>query len=274
MIVATFTTIAAFLPMFTVGGLWGEILEPIPFVVCAALLGSLAEAFTILPSHAAHFLKSSRERSAFRPEWRRLLDRYRHVLQWCVDNRYSVVVLSIGTLLVILSYSSTRLRYQQFGQTPVEQFSIDLETPNTYSLEDSLALAKELEEEVSGIIREDELAALSTNVGLSFIDINLIKTGSNIIQLTIDLTERAPEGFIEKWVSPLVSLDFPRAEPVPAPRMTLLRKYGRRSPVMPQSKAPVSSSSRPVLRAPTCPSALPAMISTCCGTSPSKSWPF
>ncbi|MDE0511707.1 MAG: efflux RND transporter permease subunit [Gammaproteobacteria bacterium] len=207
-LVATFTTIAAFLPMFTISGVWGEMMEPIPFVVCAALLGSLLEVFTILPSHAGHFLRLPQQRPARRPGWQRMLDRYRQVLQWCVDNRYLVVVLGIGILLVALSYASTRLRYQQFGQTPVEQFSIDLETPNTYSLEDTLALAKKLEEEVSGIIRENELAALSANVGLSFVDVNLIKTGSNIIQLTVDLTERAPEGVIEKWVSPLVSLDF------------------------------------------------------------------
>lgn len=207
-LVATFTTIAAFLPMFSVSGTWGEFMKPIPFVVCAALLGSLVEAFTVLPSHATHFLRLPEANTAPGLDWNRILDEYGKVLQWSVVNRYFVAALSIGVLIVTLSYSYTRLSYEQFGKVEIGQFSIDVETPNTYSLEDSLALAGKLEEVLSGIIKEEELVSLTTDVGVSFIDFNRFKTGSNLIQLTVDLVEPKPEGFIERWVSPLVGLDF------------------------------------------------------------------
>ena len=56
-VVSTFTTIAAFVPMYSIGGILGEFIKVIPLVVTCALLGSLLEAFIVLPSHAAHFLR-------------------------------------------------------------------------------------------------------------------------------------------------------------------------------------------------------------------------
>ena len=207
-LVSTFTTIAAFLPMFSIGGIWGEFMQAIPFVVCVALLGSLIEAFAVLPSHAAHFLRASGARSRRRLDWEKILDRYGRLLSWSVNNRYFVATLSVGILIIALSYSNTRLPYEQFGEVETGQFFINLETPNTYSLEDSLALAKELEEVLAGVVKEEELVSLITNIGLSFIDFNRFKSGSNLIQFVVDLKEPEPEGFIEKWISPIVSFNF------------------------------------------------------------------
>ena len=53
---AMLTTVAAFLPLFTVKGIIGEIISAIPLVVVAVLIASLIEVFFILPAHLAHFL--------------------------------------------------------------------------------------------------------------------------------------------------------------------------------------------------------------------------
>jgi multidrug efflux pump subunit AcrB len=55
---------------------------------------------------------------------------------------------------------------------------------------------------------EDELDTLLTNVGLTFVDFNRFRLGSHFIQLIIDLQKPAPKGFIERYVSPLVSFKF------------------------------------------------------------------
>ena len=55
---------------------------------------------------------------------------------------------------------------------------------------------------------DDELSTLLTNVGVSFIDFNRFEMGSHYIQLVIDLKKAKPEGFIERFISPLVSLKF------------------------------------------------------------------
>ena len=206
-IVSTLTTIAAFLPMFAIGGILGEFIKVIPIVVCCALLGSLIEAFAVLPSHAGHILRKEQNQKQW-INWKKILDKYVRVLHWSLLNRYTVVVASIGVLFISLVYAQTRLPFQMFGDVEVGQFFVNIEAPNTYSLEDSLLLAEKLENKTIEIVEEEELKSLLTNVGISMIDDNQFKRGSNLIQLVIDLEKPAPEGFIERWVSPIVSLNF------------------------------------------------------------------
>lgn len=51
------TTIAAFFPLMYMGGILGKFLRYIPLMVIVALCASLVEAFFVLPSHLADFLK-------------------------------------------------------------------------------------------------------------------------------------------------------------------------------------------------------------------------
>jgi len=60
---------------------------------------------------------------------------------------------------------------------------------------------------------------LLTNVGVTFVDFHRFKVGSNYVQLIVDLKKRKPEGFIENYVSPVVSLNFD--EPGKRDRTTL-----------------------------------------------------
>lgn len=206
-VVSTLTTIAAFLPMFAIGGILGEFIKVIPVVVCCALIGSLIEAFAVLPSHAGHMLRKEKNPRQW-INWKKILDKYARILHWSALNRYTVVAASVGILAISLVYASTRLPFQMFGDVEVGQFFVNIEAPNTYSLEDSLLLAEKLENKIMEIVGEEELRSLLTNVGVSMIDENQSKRGSNLIQLVIDLEKSAPKGFIESWVSPLVSLDF------------------------------------------------------------------
>ncbi len=205
-VVSTFTTIAAFIPMFAIGGVLGEFIKVIPIVVCCALIGSLIEAFSVLPSHAGEILRVDKKKSVI--DWKTILDKYGQVLQWSALNRYFFALLSICAMLVSLTYANTRLPFQLFGDVEIGQFFVNIETPNTYSLEDSLALAEELEIKITDLMDDTELKTLLTNVGVSIVDPNRNKTGSNIFQFTVDLHKPVPEGFIERWITPFVSLEF------------------------------------------------------------------
>ncbi|MEO9918828.1 MAG: efflux RND transporter permease subunit [Parasphingorhabdus sp.] len=53
-IFAVLTTVAAFSPLFAIGGIMGKILADIPLVVVAVLFLSLVESLLILPNHLSH----------------------------------------------------------------------------------------------------------------------------------------------------------------------------------------------------------------------------
>ena len=206
-VASTATTIAAFMPMFAIGGTMGAFISVIPAVVSASLLGSLFEAFGVLPSHAAEWLHPGGRTHSER-RWRGLLDAYAGFLRRSLRHRYLLAVLSVGVLVITLTWAATRIPFVLFGNVAVGQFFVNVEAPNTYSLDDSAALAVELERLVRETIAPEELATLLTNVGVSFIDFHRVRLGSQYIQLIVDLKKKKPEGFIERFVSPLVSLRF------------------------------------------------------------------
>ncbi len=208
-VASTLTTIAAFLPMFAVGGTMGAFIAVIPVVVIFALLGSLLEAFAILPSHAREYLSVARQRSARQNRLAsRLLKRYLALIRQLLHHRYLVTLATTMALAVVMTFAVTRLPFELFGEFDTGQFFINIEAPNTYSLQDSQRLSIEVEEAIHTALQAGELDSMLTNIGVTFIDFNTIKFESNEIQLIVDLTKRRPQGFIERWVTPLVSLNF------------------------------------------------------------------
>ena len=214
-VASTLTTVAAFLPMFSVSGTLGAFITVIPVVVAAALLGSLFEAFVILPSHARMVFKNAVVRAQHTGTfWREVLDRYVVWLGWSLKNRYLVSVLAICMLALALALAVTRVPFQLFGEVEINQFFVNIEAPNTYSMEDSKGLASEIEAQIGEVFaeHEDELEVLLTNVGVQLVDFNRSKVASHYIQLIISLQERRPEGFIERFVTPLINFKLPSGE--------------------------------------------------------------
>ena len=76
-VVSTLTTIAAFLPIFSIGGVLGEFIKVIPVVVCCALIGSLIEAFVVLPAHATRFLRFDNKKPFL--NWKAVLEKYENI---------------------------------------------------------------------------------------------------------------------------------------------------------------------------------------------------
>ena len=207
-VAATSTTIAAFLPMFGVTGTLGLFIQVIPVVVTASLFGSLLEAFIVLPSHSAEILQVATKKRRSLVNWRTLLDKYVDTIRFALRNRYFISAATIGALSVVLTFAYTRLPYNQFGDVEIGQFLVNVEAPNTYSIEDTTGLAIDIEQHMDDVFREDELDTLLTNVGVTLIDFNRLKLGSNYIQYVVDLKKPIPDGFIERFISPIVNLRF------------------------------------------------------------------
>lgn len=205
---STCTTVAAFLPMFGVSGTLGLFIQVIPVVVTASLVGSLLEAFIVLPSHSAEMLRLAKKKKRSRINWNKWLEKYISVVKYALRNRYFISAVTIGVLSVVLAFAKIHMPYNQFGDVEIGQFLVNVEAPNTYSIEDTTDLAIEIEKRFDEIFQENELDTLLTNVGVTLIDFNRLKLGSNYIQFVVDLKKPKPKGVVEKIVSPLVNMRF------------------------------------------------------------------
>lgn len=104
---SSLTTVAAFLPLLMVGGVFGKIMFDIPLVMIMVIIASLLECFLILPAH----LRSAFTAEARRPvsKLRQRLDsmfehfrdqRFRPLVALAIEHRYSTVSLTFGLMLL------------------------------------------------------------------------------------------------------------------------------------------------------------------------------
>ena len=232
-VAATLTTVVAFLPLLAIGGRMGEFVKVIPVVVSAALLGSLLEAFFVLPSHANLFLKAklmpvarSLSAAAVHPtalsssvpkqgfvDWQKLLAPYKRYLPWGLRNRYFIFVTATCVLILSLIILTTRIPFQLFGHVDVDEFFVNIEAPSNYSIEETTALALRVEKEIYEVFtgNEHELDTLLTNIGMLMSDrggSQRSKISDNYFQFSISLSKQEPQTFVERFVVPLVNFKF------------------------------------------------------------------
>ncbi len=166
------TTIAAFSPLLFMSGLMGKFIRGIPLVVIAALAASALEAFVILPSHLADFVrppkrgKDGRLRTRSDSRWfKGLVGGYTRLLNLALRFRYLTLALFLALLagcgwLVL----SPRMKLILFPQVGIEQFFIRAEAKPGTALEKTRRLLEPIEELAAGLDPE-ELDTYLTLVG-------------------------------------------------------------------------------------------------------------
>ena len=113
-IFAILTTIAAFVPLLTVGGNTGKIMRVIPLIVIATLVFSLVESLLVLPNHLSHLSVGEKKKvSRLRRGWQRVrrgfqrglgfaVERmYRPSLRWALSWRWVTVALGLALLVAV-----------------------------------------------------------------------------------------------------------------------------------------------------------------------------
>ena len=120
---AMLTTVAAFIPLFMVKGVIGQIIAAIPWVVCAVLVASLIECFLVLPAHLAHFDKSNKEESKFRLWFDQKFNAFqegsfRNFVTLTFNYRYVTFMVAIGMFVVSVGMMSGGRVLFSFFPTP------------------------------------------------------------------------------------------------------------------------------------------------------------
>jgi multidrug efflux pump subunit AcrB len=154
-ILATFTVIAAILPMAFVSGLMGPYMRPIPIGASVAMLASLAVAFIVTPYLAYRLLKGHVSKTA------RLHDRaheeeetsafarfYARVMTPLMDRRgrrvgfYAGVVLLLFASLSLVVVKAVKVKMLPFDNK--SEFQVVMDLPEGTTLETTNALGEEI----------------------------------------------------------------------------------------------------------------------------------
>lgn len=133
---STLTTIAAFMPLFLISGIMGQIISAIPFVVVAVLLASLLECFFVLPGHLSHALRPTPVAGRAARLRRRLdagfesfrANRFRSFAGAAIRNRYTTLAVALAAFLVsVAAVIGGRVQYQFFPVPEPDKIYANLE---------------------------------------------------------------------------------------------------------------------------------------------------
>ncbi len=164
------TTIAAFFPLMSMGGIMGKFMWTLPAVVCVALIASWIESMFILPSHI-HDLEERRKSKVHEAVNRetglylRVRARYAGILRLVLSHKYKfaglIAVFFVGTLLFAVS----NVKFVLFPSGKIERFVVKAEAPTGTSLEDMNTKMIGVEKLLSGLPKT-ELDSYLTLVGI------------------------------------------------------------------------------------------------------------
>ncbi|HQI23639.1 MAG TPA: efflux RND transporter permease subunit, partial [Smithella sp.] len=147
-ILATFTVIAALLPMAFVSGLMGPYMRPIPVGASAAMIFSLLVAFIVSPWLAYIVLKNVRHKEE--KEKQGITGYYEKFLSPLIDvKKKRLVALSIILGLLLLSVILVPLKQVTMKMLPFDnksELQVVIDMPEGCTLEETAALTREMSE--------------------------------------------------------------------------------------------------------------------------------
>ncbi|MGK0482355.1 MAG: multidrug efflux pump subunit AcrB, partial [Planctomycetota bacterium] len=195
------TSIAAFLPILLLSGTTGLFMRPLPIVVSACLLISLVEAFTVLPSHLAHWTSrravkemQARARTAraaggeVRRWYSPLLDGYLRLLRLAVKWRYATMAMALGGGAMIGAFGGVRIPFVLFDDFESKLFYVSLRLDPSSSIEETEVVCRQVEEFVNRI-SEDDVVSAHTLLGVAASDVASFELGAHLGQVWVELRE-------------------------------------------------------------------------------------
>jgi multidrug efflux pump subunit AcrB len=202
-ILATFTVIAAILPMAFVSGLMGPYMRPIPVGASVAMLASLAVAFIVTPYLGFRLLRGHVTPLAEQPagpahepeQTGRFARWYRPLMQSLMTRpRFRWLFYAGIGLLLLLSAGLLGIRAVQVKMLPFDnksEFQVILDPPEGTSLETSAALAAEVAAYARGI---PEVSHTQTYAGTAapfnfngLVRHYFLRQGANIADVQVNL---------------------------------------------------------------------------------------
>ncbi|MGE0482537.1 MAG: efflux RND transporter permease subunit [Gammaproteobacteria bacterium] len=219
---STLTTVAAFLPLFIVSGIMGQIISAIPFVVVTVLLASLLECFFVLPAHLSHALRAPPGRgrlarlvARFDARFQHFRDhRFRALAEAAVRRRYLTVAVAIAAFVISVgAVMGGRVGYQFFPSPEPDKIYANVEMVAGTSRADTraalLALERALYRAAGELVEDPDqliimaLGKLGTTVGgerSSSVAANTDTLGGMIVELvSSEEREVRAQAVIDAW---------------------------------------------------------------------------
>jgi len=207
---ATLTTVFAFLPLLILSGEMGMFMKVLPVMISILLLSSLFEAFYFLPLHAKELFsmkdtKHEHERNDF---WLKLDVIYERLLGRLLKHKKRSLFLLV-TFIILSTVGMLGLtKFQLFPEFDSTQIYLNGKIDVNSKLEDTEKIVTRIEKKLLEYYGEGEVSSITSVIGILFNSDQTFETGKNLFHIFINLHEKAPENFFDKYLNPILSLEY------------------------------------------------------------------
>ena len=199
-ILATFTVVAALLPMAFVSGLMGPYMRPIPVGASAAMLFSLFIAFVVSPWLSYKLLAN---KQAARKESQRVAPRYRQLyeklLRPFLDNRkkrhlvFGLTLMVLAAALLLFPLKAVMVKMLPFDNKSELQLIVDM--PKGTTLEQTAQVVRQMGEYLGSLPEVRDYECYIGNAGPynfnGLVRHYYLRSGSNMADIQVNLKDRS-----------------------------------------------------------------------------------
>ncbi|WP_457607449.1 efflux RND transporter permease subunit [Nitratifractor sp.] len=209
-VTATMTTVFAFLPLLIMSGQLGVFMKVLPVMITILLLSSLFEAFYFLPLHAKELFSIGHRISRHEPSplWDRAAALYERTLLKLLHFKKLSLLLLVSAIVAGTVGMLKVSKFQLFPAFDASQIYISGKVDVNSRLEET---EKKMERIERALIREfngTDVSSVTSIVGMKFNPDQSFQSGPYLFQIFLNLHERKPQNFFDKYINPWLSLEY------------------------------------------------------------------
>ncbi len=203
-ILATITTLFAFIPLLMLSGRLGEIIQLIPIAFSALVIASLIESFIFLPIHATHILnKNSRTLS-----WDKINNLYSKLLQVFVKYQKSFLLMFLIIVPILIYTGVKNSKFQMFQSFDASSISITFKAMPTTSLEESLKIVQKIEKDILENADKFYVKNVSSTAGYRKSATGGAEMYPYVGYISLELFKKKPSNFVDIYITPYLSFYY------------------------------------------------------------------
>jgi multidrug efflux pump subunit AcrB len=211
---ATSTTVFAFLPLLIMSGQMGMFVKILPIMITVLLLSSLFEAFYFLPLHAKELFTLGHRIDHHEPSrlWDGLGAAYGRMLQRLLHTKYLSLAVILGSIIVATIGMAKITKFELMPTFDGSQiyFSGKVDTDNR--LRDTEKYVTRIEQLLQNKINPDNVSSVTSVIGMKFNPDQSFESGEHLFHIFINLHERKPENLFDRFINPLLSLEYDNSD--------------------------------------------------------------
>jgi len=203
-IIASLTTLFAFIPALMISGTMGEFIKLIPIAVGALVIASLAESFIFLPIHASHTLKANSKTLS----WDKVNRVYSYIIHILIKYKktFLTIFIIIVPLLTIMGIKASK--FQMFPRFDSKTIHISFKSDVNNTVEDSNRILRIIQKDLYEKREELYIKHIGSIAGFRRDSASNSENFPYVGDITVELHKFEAQNFVDKYITPYLSFYY------------------------------------------------------------------